>query len=303
MNATSLQPTPPRATLALHTPAKINLTLRVLGKREDSFHELQSLVMGVDLCDHLDCSRAIDGDLNFHCSDKSLDSHDNLVLQAIKIIAQSHHITPAMKIGLTKRIPIGAGLGGGSSDAAATLHLCNELWNLQLNKTELANLGSTIGSDVPLFFSLPSAVIRGRGEIVEPQPLSWKGWVLLVQTGEIVSTPAVYGNWKKEDCAEMFQERLADIPSTRSASVITSLLFNDLESAVFRLYPAVAEIYTQLNSLMSGHFRLTGAGSVFYQLFDHREDAHNTVVTISERLPDVTCTVVAAPVSMHPGNE
>lgn len=304
MNATALQPTQPPSTLTVYTPAKINLTLRVLGQRDDGFHNLQSLVMGVDLCDRLDCTRTSQGQLTIHCSDPALTSQDNLVIRAARKLAQLHRVTPSMKIELTKRIPIGAGLGGGSSDAAATLQVCNDLWNLQLSKDELASIGSAIGSDVPLFFSLPSALISGRGEVVNPAPLQWKGWILLVLSGETVSTPAVYDAWKKEDCADISPDVTEQIQNATKASGITPLLFNDLEQAVFKLHPKVAEVFTKLNRLSTGTFRLTGAGSVFFQLFDHQEAAQDAVMKINEELPGVTCNVVAAPtVNTQANNE
>lgn len=295
MNATALQPATPRSTLAVNTPAKINLTLRVIVKRNDGFHDLQSLVIGVDLCDRLDCALTEHGP-TLHCSDPALCTDDNLVLRSIRELARQHHITPTIQMELTKRIPIGAGLGGGSSDAAATLQICNQLWDLRLSKDELASVGTEIGSDVPLFFSLPSAVIRGRGEHVQSISMAWKGWVALVQTGETVSTAEVYRQWKKEDSVEVSPEVIEEIQRAQSAGEIMKLSFNDLEQAVFKLYPNVAAIFTRLNSLSSGTFRLTGAGSVFYQLFDDQNTAHDTVATIKEELPDVTCTVVAAPV-------
>ena len=295
MNATSRDISGLQTTVTAYTPAKINLTLRVLGARDDSYHNLHSLVIGVDLCDRVVCAPAKNEGVELICSDTSLNHPDNLASQAARHLARCCRIEPTLKIELTKHIPVGAGLGGGSSDAAATLRLCNDLWQLNLNPHDLSRIGAEIGSDIPLFFSLPVAVMTGRGEQVEPVTMNWSGWVLLVQTGPVVSTTDVYHEWRKEDSIMVPRDRMETILQAQHAEAITELLFNDLEPAVFRQSSRVAEVFQKLNRLSSGTFRVTGAGSVLYQLYDHRKTAEETAHAVEQIAPGVKCCIAAAP--------
>ena len=126
--------------------------------------------------------------IDLTCSDPSLSNSRNLAVRAAERLAGRDGLNAALSIELEKTIPVGAGLGGGSSDAASTLRLCDHLWGLSHTDAELAEMGAGIGSDVPLFFSLPGAVITGRGEKVEAISLNWSGWVLLVHARLVVST-------------------------------------------------------------------------------------------------------------------
>ena len=158
--------------------AKINLTLDVLGKRDDGFHELESLVIGVDLRDSIRITPGRKPGVTLTCADQRLAGPDNLVCRAAEELAAFDGRQAALHVDLVKRIPLGAGMGGGSSDAAVTLHVCNRLWGLNHGHATLATVGARLGSDIPLFFSLPAAVITGRGEKVRPVKIRWSGWVL-----------------------------------------------------------------------------------------------------------------------------
>src|SRR5437763_12343857 len=149
-------------------PAKINLSLKILGRHNDGFHEIETLIAPISLADKIDIewqSRWID----FSCDDPTLPGGDeNLVVRAAKAFFEKAKISGGVSIKLHKKIPHGAGLGGGSSDAAATLRALNQLFQAKLSPDELAELGSTIGSDVSFFMFESAAVCKGRGEIVEP---------------------------------------------------------------------------------------------------------------------------------------
>ena len=155
-------------TLSREAPAKINLTLRVLSLRADGYHEIESLVAQIDLCDTVTVTPREDRRLLVDCSDRTIPcDSSNLALRAAHSLAEAHGVRRGALISLTKRIPSGAGLGGGSSNAAATLKLLNAQWRLGLSHPELAEIGAEIGSDVPLFCHGPLCAIRGRGERVE----------------------------------------------------------------------------------------------------------------------------------------
>jgi 4-diphosphocytidyl-2-C-methyl-D-erythritol kinase len=185
---------------------------------------------------------------------------------------------------LSKATPVAAGLGGGSSDAATTLLLLDRLWNVGLGDRELSDLGAEIGSDVPLFFHLPSAVIRGRGEIVEPIRLAWSGWIVLVFGGMEVSSREVYTAWTVEDRSRLDQEAAVKaVVQATTAEEIRPLLFNELEPAVFRVCPAVQRLWSEIHECGGKHARVSGAGSTVYTIHDDEEEARAFAETIRSR--------------------
>src|SRR5947209_827864 len=168
-------PAPTRAPfrVAAWAPAKVNLFLEVLGKRPDGYHEIATLLTAVDLYDSLALDADDSGNLSLTCDVPGLScGPDNLILQAAALLKARTGCPQGAAIKLTKRIPWAAGLGGGSSDAAAALAGLNALWELGLTTPQLAALGAEIGSDVPFFFHTPAAWCTGRGEVVTPVPLA-----------------------------------------------------------------------------------------------------------------------------------
>jgi 4-diphosphocytidyl-2-C-methyl-D-erythritol kinase len=277
--------TPGGWSICRRAPAKVNLTLRVVGRRSDGFHAVESLVVGVGLTDELRFADAGPGEISVSCSDTGVPSDDrNLVVRAARLLADRTGTTRGARISLTKAIPIGAGLGGGSSDAAVTLRALNDLWGTGWSDSALADLGAEIGSDVPLFFHLPSARVRGRGEVVEPWPLTWCGWVMLWFGGVCVSTKEVYAAWDRlfrpeptGGAAGVGPDRSEDAPTTiaRSsrAECVRPHLFNDLEPAVFHVAPAVRALFDRACELGAPQPRISGAGSTIYTLHDTQEEA------------------------------
>lgn len=297
-------------------PAKINLTLEVLGRRDDGYHELRSLVIGVGLTDRVRCQSSPEPGISCYCDDPALNHGDpsavsgsavncsgpnrNLAVRAARTLAHRCGREPDLRIDLQKRIPIGAGLGGGSSDAATTLRLCGSLWRTGLDDTQLAAIGAELGADVPLFFAMPSAVIEGRGERVSPVRLRWSGWVLLVCPPIPVSTAEVYRAFRPDDSDGFPSGTDRDILHAASAAELSPLLTNHLEEAVFRVCPTLSELRDELTSLGFTSIRVTGSGSAFYCLFDDPEPAHRASSKIQERWSRVTTVAAAAPVGQGP---
>ncbi|RME38992.1 MAG: 4-(cytidine 5'-diphospho)-2-C-methyl-D-erythritol kinase, partial [Planctomycetota bacterium] len=216
--------TPPPATFRPRTgraPAKINLTLAVLGKRPDGYHELRSMVIGVGLYDAVTLAPRAAGAPAVRCDVPELAREDNLAWRAVERLAGREGVDPsALSLRLDKRIPVGSGMGGGSSDAAAVLRLLNAVGRMGYDRRELAGIGAALGSDVPVFFHLPAARMSGRGERVEPVSMRWSGWVMLVHTGIEVSTRAVYAAWDEHPVTtprQVAEEREAFIGSAASA--------------------------------------------------------------------------------------
>lgn len=248
-------------------PAKINLSLRVLGRRPDGFHDLLSLMVPVSVFDELVFAHKEDGDLDFFCNVSEVPSDEsNLVVRAVRLFCGNVGILPRLSVSLQKTIPHGAGLGGGSSDAATTLLALDTLFQTELPREVLAEMGSQIGSDVPFFIYQSAAWIRGRGEKVEAikglPPLS----ILLIKPSFGVPTPWAFRRWR--DAAE--------IPGV-SYRVQTHQgldFLNDLERPVFEKYLFLADIKGWLLAQPDVCVALmSGSGATVFAVVHHREAA------------------------------
>ncbi len=284
-------------TLSALAPAKINLTLRVVGRRPDGYHELESLIAIVQapaangaaaetqaaaaLCDRLTVAEHEDGCYSLACSDPKLPCDgSNLVLVAARALARAAGVNHGAEISLEKRIPAGAGLGGGSSDAATTLKLLNELWQVGFSDERLAEVGAEVGSDVPLFFHGPLCVIRGRGERVERVSAGFSAWAVVLLPELHCATPAVYRAWDQQLAAPHAQEgaggrlSVAEIVHTLTAPGRgMELLYNDLESAALEVCPELCELHTRAEQTARGPVRMTGSGAALFRLFAQRSAA------------------------------
>jgi 4-diphosphocytidyl-2-C-methyl-D-erythritol kinase len=216
-------------------PAKVNLSLRVIRKRDDGFHEIETLMAPVAICDTLDIECRDSGGLDFSCSDPSLPvDGSNLVVRAVHLFCGAKRIDPNVRITLEKKIPHGAGLGGGSSDAATTLLALDQLFETRLPREELTHMAAQLGSDIPFFLVRGAALCRGRGEIVEPCTLPGTLPLLLLKPPFGVPTPWAYRRWR--DSLEIPGVPYA--PQTHGG--IT--LVNDLERPVFEKFIQLAEM-------------------------------------------------------------
>jgi 4-diphosphocytidyl-2-C-methyl-D-erythritol kinase len=233
-------------------PAKINLSLEVRGKRPDGFHEIETLMAPISLADTLEIERAEGGGIVFTCSDPTLPAdRDNLVVRAANLFFERLDARPEVRIHLEKHVPHGAGLGGGSSDAAATLMGLNELFGAGFDTATLSAMASGLGSDIPFFVYRSAAVCKGRGEIVEPVEFKQPVPLLLIKPPFGVPTPWAYKHWSGS-------QELPGIPY--GAQVFPwGKMVNDLERPVFEKYLFLALVKRWLlaqeevaGALMSG---------------------------------------------------
>ena len=238
--------------IELLAPAKVNLSLRVLGKRPDGFHELESLVTPISVFDRLEIDHREEPGIAFSCDDASLPTgDDNLAVRAARLFCASCGLEPNLRLALAKQIPHGAGLGGGSSDAASALLGLDALFETHLSVDALAAMAADLGSDVPLFIYRSACIIRGRGERVEPVAGIPELPLLLIKPPFGVPTPWAYKNWASS----------REIPGIRySAQEFPwGTLVNDLERPVFEKYLFLASLKQWLleqpevtGALMSG---------------------------------------------------
>ncbi|MBI5369366.1 MAG: 4-(cytidine 5'-diphospho)-2-C-methyl-D-erythritol kinase [Planctomycetes bacterium] len=255
-------------------PAKLNLYLELLGKRPDGYHEIETVMLAVSLCDELVFSPAESG-ISLTCDRPDLPCDEsNLVLRAARLLAAEAGVRAGAVIRLAKRAPMGAGMGGGSSDAAAALAGLDRLWGLGLPRERLAGLGARLGSDVPFFFSGPLAVCRGRGERVEPLPPPPPLHFVVVWPEVHCPTAEVYrrvriGLTPRRDGVSLVRSALAagSIPDLGAA------LFNRLEEPAHGLFPRLAAVRDALVGIGFAGVLTTGSGSAIFGLCRSAEEA------------------------------
>jgi len=262
-----------KTTRVIYTsPAKLNLFLHIIGRRPSGYHDLQTVFQLVDLYDTIEFSipqGAPPGLLHLSCDDPSIPLDNNLILQAARRLGEFNNSPDnSATIRLLKHIPVGAGLGGGSSNAATTLLALNVLWNTGLTTQQLCEIGLSLGADVPLFVRGRSAWASGVGELIEPIKLP-QSYYLIIWPGISISTAEIFS-----------QENLTrDSSAIKIADFLAGGGQNDCESVVRELYPAVNEALNWLSQF--GQARLTGTGSCVFASFTDQADALEAL----ERVP------------------
>jgi 4-diphosphocytidyl-2-C-methyl-D-erythritol kinase len=252
--------------MQVSAPAKVNLSLRIVAKRADGFHEIETFIAPVSLADTLNIEKQGRW-IDFQCDDPTVpQGDDNLVVRAAKIFFEKIKVKGGAAIQLQKKIPHGAGLGGGSSDAASTLVALNELFETNLPREALAELAVTIGSDVPFFIFESAAMCRGRGELITPAPLQEQLSLLLLKPEFGVPTPWAYGRW-------LDSREIPDV--VYSPQGFDGLRFsNDLERPVFQKFVFLAEIKMWLLKQPEvGAALMSGSGSAIFAVLRKRVDA------------------------------
>jgi 4-diphosphocytidyl-2-C-methyl-D-erythritol kinase len=253
--------------MILRAHAKINLGLHILGKRPDGYHELETVFHEVDLFDEIMIEPA-EAD-SFECRGNAVpDDEGNLCLQALRLMRTEQKIKTGVRIVLTKKIPIGAGLGGGSSDAAAILTALNTLWNLNLGDDVLRRYAASIGSDIPFFIRGGSAYALGRGEKLEAMRLEIPFWILLVTPPVHVSTAWAYGRLKvhRNGVPTGLKTELPN--ALKETSLFPRLVQNDFEEIIFAQYPVIHDIKSELLHSGALFALMSGSGSSVFGLYD-----------------------------------
>lgn len=256
--------------LTLQAPAKINLCLRVVGRRPDGYHLLESLFVPVGLCDTLTLE-AIDSGLKLSCPDSDLPADEtNLAWRAADAFFRTTGLEGGLRLELRKRIPLAAGLGGGSSDAAAVLAGANRLYGWPLDQTRLRELALTLGADVPFFIDPHPALVSGIGEIIEP--IDFPNYhYLLINPGFEVSTAQVFSALQKPLTAPEGVDTIGQ-PVIGSYRDLLSL-DNDLEPVVTEKWPTVGRIRDRLMAAGAVLARMSGSGPTVFGLFETPEQA------------------------------
>ncbi|WP_201360730.1 4-(cytidine 5'-diphospho)-2-C-methyl-D-erythritol kinase [Dictyobacter formicarum] len=250
--------------------AKINLTLDVLGKRPDGYHELATIMQTIDLYDTL-CFSILDEDrVSMVCNRPELSNEHNLVVRAAQAIRQKLGLIRGLAIELNKRIPVAAGLGGGSSNAAATLLALQHWWQLPLSMHDLWEIASSLGSDIPFFLTGGLALCEGRGEQITPLAAHWPApmrWLVLLKPAISVSTATVFRQLTASDYSNGSWSRAAETALQTRSALHPDDLYNSLERGVLEQYPEVAQAHTDMLQAGASFVRLSGSGPTLFSTF------------------------------------
>ena len=250
--------------------AKINLTLDVLGKRPDGYHELATVMQTVDLYDTL-CFVATDEDqVSISCNQPELCNDENLVVRAAQAIRKRLGLTQGVLIELHKRIPVAAGLGGGSGNAATVLQALQQWWQLPLDAQELWSMAAELGSDVPFFLKGGLALCEGRGEKITPLELHWPldmRWLLLIKPAIAVSTATVFRNLTANDYSTGAESKAVQAALQSKERLRPTDFHNSLERGVVEQYSEVAQARKAVLDAGAEYVHLSGSGPTLFTTF------------------------------------
>lgn len=258
--------------ITLEAHAKINLTLEVLGRRDDGYHDIVSIMQTVDLADTLTFEPS--ASISVECDDPSLAPADNLVTKAALMLRES---TGQGQIGarirIQKKIPVAAGLGGGSSDAAAALLGLNTLWALGMSVRDLTPIAALLGSDVPFFLEGGTAMVQGRGEIVRPLPPADLPHLVILSPDIPVpnKTGTLFGSLSSASYTRGALTRKLEARIRAGGDVPSQLLFNAFDAVAFDAFPGLEAYWKTLESLGARELHLSGAGPSIYAPVSRRE--------------------------------
>ncbi|QGG48691.1 4-(cytidine 5'-diphospho)-2-C-methyl-D-erythritol kinase [Heliorestis convoluta] len=287
-------------------PAKINLTLDVLGRRTDGYHQVAMVMQTIDLCDTLRVRRRDDKRIFLHGgNDEAPPDQSNLVYRTVQLIAETKGLKSGLDIYLEKKIPVAAGLAGGSSDAAAMMKLLNQLWEMQLSPQDMERELAKLGSDIPFLVQGGTALATGRGEQLQPLPAAPPFWVLLIKPPFGVSTPKVYQAlqaplWQGEPESD---QQLALTANTvtiiealqkNSYEAMIAALGNDLEQVTLQWHPELKEYKQILLDAGVDQAMMSGSGPTIMGFVQKEEKARAIADAVATLFEKKGCQVYVA---------
>lgn len=259
--------------LTLLSPAKLNLFLHITGRRPDGYHNLQTLFQLLDYGDTLSFNTRIDGEITLAPDLPGVAFEQNLIIKAVRALDAYKAVGAGVDIQLEKRLPMGGGIGGGSSNAATTLVALNHLWGCGLNKSQLQNIGLQLGADVPVFINAQTAWAEGVGEALQPIEMQPK-WFLVIQPDCHVSTAEIFSH----------KDLTRDTSAIKVAAFLEQGGQNDCEALVRKLYPQVDNALIWLQKF-DRNARMTGTGACVFASFESAEIAHSVQAQLPKHLP------------------
>ena len=254
----------------MQSPAKLNLMLHITGRRDDGYHMLQTVFQFIDLSDQMEFRLTSDGSIQRNDSSTTVSEADDISILAALVLQEKFQVDRGVQISIDKRIPIGGGLGGGSSNAATTLLALNQMWGLNLELTELAEIGLGLGADVPVFVMGRAAWASGIGEQLSPIEL-YEPWYLVIHPGAQVSTAKIFAA----------EELTRDCDAITIRAFLNGSGINVCEKVACNLYPEIQLAIDWLNQY--GNARMTGTGACVFAAFDSLEQVEGVVSRAPEK--------------------
>lgn len=259
--------------ILVKSPAKINIGLNIVQKRNDGFHNLETIFYPLNLCDDLVFTKS--DKFSFNSNDENLNKEKtNLIIKAKELLEDEFDIKIPVNIYLNKNIPIGAGLGGGSSNAASTLTSLIKLYEIKIDNKKLSELALNLGSDVPYFLKPVPAFAESRGELLYPMKLNLKKSLLIVNPGIHVATRWAFGLIQPKPPVKSLKSLLGQDEVT--IDKIMRIAFNDFEHIVFEHFPEIMYIKEKMLDFSAAYSMMTGTGSTVWGMFDNAESAYRT---------------------------
>lgn len=260
--------------LLVRAPAKINLSLLIAGKRPDGFHEIETVMAKIDWFDEIEIQPGSKNGIEFACQGPCWAPNDatNLVYRAAELILRTCGRSDSLKLTLTKNIPAGSGLGSGSSDAAATLAGLNAFLNLGLIRSQLMDLASRLGSDIPFFLNGPLAFCTGRGEKISELPGRFDFTAVLILPNVNSSTKEVYGHYRHDPALyDRLGTQVTSHLEKNRVDLLAGMCANMLESSCFRLYEELGDLKEAVQTLDLGPVCLSGSGSAMFCILENAD--------------------------------
>ncbi|MFQ5754357.1 MAG: 4-(cytidine 5'-diphospho)-2-C-methyl-D-erythritol kinase [bacterium] len=280
--------------IRLPSYAKINLGLIIKGRRKDGFHEIETLLLQIDLKDEIELKNTEKPEIHFYCDNPEVPGGNaNICVRAAHLIKQSSFIQQGVKINLKKVIPMGAGLGGGSSNGAVVLLGLNKLWNLQLQPKQLLELATQLGSDVPFFIHGGLALAQGRGELLSPFNMKIDCPILIVYPGIKIATKWAYGQMNLSLTMKKKSIKLMYFKDRNFNDVDFYNIFeNEFEEIIYKNYPILRRIKSTISQKNPIFTSMSGSGSTIFAIFQKKAEA----LTVEQELRQQYVTFITRPV-------
>tara|TARA_B100001146_G_scaffold147577_1_gene129702 strand:- start:151 stop:1014 length:864 start_codon:yes stop_codon:yes gene_type:complete len=259
--------------MKIKAPAKVNLSLEILGKRVDGFHDISSIIQTISLFDKLQIE--IDDDLTLESPGFDLDPNENIVFLAAKNMREKYAVDFGARMVLQKEIPVSAGLGGGSSDAAAAIKILNEIWSLNLPLQELVAFASTIGSDIPFFLEGGTSFVQGRGELIRELPDCQVGWIVIVVPNIKLEnkTKTMYSYLIEDSHTSGGLSRKLEARIRNGGDCPPQLMFNGFLDVAKTTIPGIKEVVSIFNKVGVQEIHLAGSGPSLFTIVKRKEIA------------------------------
>ena len=273
--------------MIIQAKAKINLTLDVLGKRPDGYHELSTIMQSINLCDTLTFEKKVNPGISLKTNNPLLPTDEkNLVFRIAQFLILEYNIRQGISIDLVKRIPIAAGMAGGSTNAAATLLALNKIFELNIPQQQLYKIGQSFGADIPFCMMSGTALAEGIGEKLTPLTNHPKTWLVIARPQVLVSTQEIFSKWNPQD-AKPNSGAMVKALNSKDIRQVSAKLSNDLAPIAMALYPEICKVIDALREQNAIGVNMSGSGPTVFAYFDTEPAAFEAIDNLKRRFTNL----------------